>query len=77
MRSQTRLGNLELTNNPNIVFSVEVAGLIGKSDHNMILDELNCTPMKKENLQEIPNLLKADYRGINNSLRKYLLRVIF
>ena len=68
---------MELTNNPNIVFSVEDAGLIGKSDHNMILDELNCTPMKKENLQEIPNLLKADYRGINNSLRKYLLRVIF
>ena len=68
---------MELTNNPNIVVSVEDAGLIGKSDHNMILDELNCTPMKKENLQEIPNLLKADYRGINNSLRKYLLRVIF
>ena len=39
----------------------------------MILDELNCTPMKKENLQEIPNLRKADYRGINNSLRKYLV----
>ena len=39
--------DLVLTNNPNIVLSVEDAGIIGKSDHNMILTELNCAPMKK------------------------------
>ena len=63
--------DLVLTNNPNIVLSVEDAGLIGKSDHNMILVELNCTPMKKVNLQEIPNWQKADYKGINNSLKRF------
>ena len=62
---------LVLTNNPNIVLSIEDAGLIGKSDHNMILVGLNCTPMKKENLQEISNWQKADYKGINNSLKRF------
>ena len=63
--------DLVLTNNPNIVLNIEDAGLIGKSDHNMILVGLNCTPMKKENLQEISNWQKADYKGINNSLKRF------
>ena len=52
--------DLVITYNPNMVLSVENARLIGKSDHDMILIELNCTPMRKENLQEIPNWQKAD-----------------
>ena len=47
--------DLLLTNNPNIVLSLEDAGLLGKSDNNMILVELNYTSMKKENLQKIHN----------------------
>ena len=63
--------DLLLTNNPNIVLSVEDAGLLGKSDNNMILIELNYTSMKKENLQKIHNWQKADYKEINNSLKRF------
>ena len=63
--------DLVLTNNPNIVLSVEDAGLIGKSDHNMILTELNCSPMKKENTQEIPNWSKANKNKISEMLLSY------
>jgi len=63
--------DLVITNNPNRVLSVENAGLIGKSHHDMILVELNCTPMRKENLQEIPNWQKADYKGIKNLLKRF------
>ena len=63
--------DLLLTNNPNIVLSLEDAGLLGKSDNNMILIELNYTSMKKENLQKIHNWQKADYKEINNSLKRF------
>ena len=63
--------DLVITYNPNMVLSVENARLIGKSDHDMILVELNCTPMRKENLQETPNWQKADYKGIKNLLKRF------
>jgi len=49
-----------LTNNPNSVISVEDHGRLGKSDHIMIIAEINCKPSRNTSEQYVPNWSKAN-----------------
>ena len=69
-----RAGNildLVLTNNPGIILNVEDAGVLGTSDHNMIVVEINCNPMKRTSTQQVPNWSKADQGKMSDTLKSF------
>ena len=57
--------DLVLTNTPNVILNVKDAGLIGKIG----IIEINCSLMRKETIQEVPNWQKADLNRISEKIR--------